>query len=189
MESTINSSEYDTNTNLRRQSTIINGMFINQNNTLLSIATDKGYKIYESYNFIQVSEDDDYQDLIGSLKIALTFYESQLVFFVGKEDNSTFLSNHLIIWDDIKKMKKGVIMLKENILDVYLNKEGIYILVRNKILVFGLNNLNYLYTIHDVDHIKTNSLYISRNSNPVVIAIIPSTRSNQLKITKCIIIK
>lgn len=187
MQSTINSSDYNIEENYIRNNIKINGMFINQNNTLLSIATDRGYKIYESYNFIQVSEDDDYQDLIGPLKIALNFYESHLVFFVGTEDNTTFLTNHLIIWDEIKKMKLGVIMLRENILDVYVNKEGIYLLVRNKILVFGIKNLNYLYTIHDVDHDKSNySLYISKNSNPVVIATIPSTRSYQLKITKCI---
>jgi len=171
----------------RRRDIVINGMFLNQNNTLLSIATDKGYKIFESYNFLQVSEDDDYQDLVGSLKIVLPFYESHIVFFVGKEHNTTFLSSHLIVWDDIKKMKIGVIMLKENILDAYANKEAIYILVKNKILVFGLKNLNYVYTIRDVDHLKTVCLYLSRNSTPVVIATIPSTRTNQLKITKCII--
>jgi hypothetical protein len=171
----------------RRSDLVINGMFLNQNNTLLSIATDKGYKIFESYNFLQVSEEDDFQDLIGSLKIALPFYESHIVFFVGKEDNTTFLSSHLIVWDEIKKMKIGVIMLKENILDAYANKEAIYILVKNKILVFGLKNLNYIYTIRDVDHLKTACLYISRNSNPVIIATIPSTRTNQLKITKCMV--
>ena len=49
----------------------INGMFLNQNNvlkffiqTLIALATDKGYRIYETYNFILLSEVDDYQDFI-----------------------------------------------------------------------------------------------------------------------------
>jgi hypothetical protein len=186
MDSTISSINHGEENIIKPSNMVINGMFINQNNTLLSVATDKGYKIYESYNFLQVSEDDEYQDFIGSLRIALTFYESHLVFFVGKEENSTFLSNHLIVWDDIKKMKIGVIMLKENIIDAYVNKEGIFLLVKNKILVFGLRNLNYLCTIEDVDHIKTSRICISKFSNPVVVATIPPWRKNQLKISKCI---
>jgi len=186
MDSTINTEDTRTDQTIRQYNHIINGMFVNQNNTMLSIATDKGYKIYETYNFLQLSEEDDYQDLIGSLKIALTFYESHLLFLVGKEDNTTYLSSHLIVWDDIKKMKIGVIILKENIIDAYVNKEAIYLLVNSKILVFGLRKLNYLCTIRDVDHLKTNSLCISRNSNPVVVATFPSTRTNQLKVSKCI---
>lgn len=163
----------------------INGIFMNQDNSLLSIATDKGYKIYESYNFLQVSEEDELQELIGALKIAIPFYESHLVLFVGKNEHSTFPQSHLVLWDDIKKLKIGVIMLKERIIDAKIFKEAIYILVPDKILIFDTRTLKYIYTIMDVDHIKTKSLYLSVNMNPVVLVNIPQTRPNQLKITKC----
>jgi len=162
-----------------------NGIFINQDSSLLSIATDKGFKIFETYNFIQISEEDEIQDLIGSLKIAIPFYESYLIMLVGKNENSIFAPNHLVIWNDIKKMKIGMIILNDKIIDAKIFKDLIYILIPQKILLFGTRNLNYIYTINDVDAIKMNNLLISADSNPNVIINIPLSRSNQLKITKC----
>jgi hypothetical protein len=163
----------------------INGIFINQDNSLVSIATDTGYKIYESYNFVQVSEDDEYQDLIGALKIAIPFYESHLVMIVGKDEDSVFPHSHVVLWDDMKKIKIGVILLKEKIFDAQITKESIFILLSNKIMIFNTKDLSYVFTIKDVDHIRTSRISISYNTNPIVCVNIPSTRSNQLKITKC----
>jgi hypothetical protein len=162
----------------------INGIFINQDNSLVSIATDKGYKIYESYNFLQVSEDDEFHDLIGPLKIAIPFYESHLVMIVGKDESSIFPHTHLVLWDDMKKLKIGVILLKEKIIDAQITKEAIFILLPNKIMIFNTRDLSYVYTIRDVDHVRTGRVSISYNTNPLVCVNIPSTRSNQLKITK-----
>lgn len=35
------------------------GMFLNQNNTLLSLATNNGYRIYETHTFKQINEVDE----------------------------------------------------------------------------------------------------------------------------------
>ena len=165
----------------------INGIFLNQNNSLLSVASKTGYKIFETYNFLQVSEDDDLQEVLGSLKIAIPFYDSQLIAFVGSDDNVTFPSTQFVIWDDIKKKKIGFIMLKnkENISDFKMTKQGIFIMIPNKILIFGLKNLNYIYSIDDINHIKSHRILISYDTNPCVLLNIPSTRSNQIKISKC----
>jgi hypothetical protein len=172
----------------KRLNCVINGLYMNQNSTLLSIATNSGYKIFESYNYFQVSEDDEIHDLIGPLKICLTLYESHVVFFVGKEENQTFPSTQLVIWDDMKRNKIGVIMLKDKIADVKVNKEAIYIMIPNKIIVFGMKTLSYICTIHDVDHLKSQKLCMSISSNPVILLHVPNTRSNQVKVTKCKII-
>ena len=164
---------------------IINGMYLNQDNSLLCIATDKGFQIFDSYNFVQLSVEDEYQDLIGPLKLAIPFYESHLVMLVGKNEFSTFPNSHLILWDDIKKLKIGVIILKEKIIDAKIFKEAIYIMITNKILIFGTRNLNFLYSINDIDHSRTQNLFISVNVNPIVIVNVPMTRPNQLKVTKC----
>jgi hypothetical protein len=172
----------------RKSKIQVNGIFINQDNSLVSAATDKGYRIYESYNFVQVSEDDEIQDLIGPLKIAIPFYESHLVMFVGKDATSTFPHSQLVIWDDIKKMKIGVILLKEKIIDAQMTKEAIFIMVPNKILIFNAKDLSYIYTVRDVDHVKSERVSISYQTNPCILVNIPLTRANQLKITKCIFI-
>ena len=104
---------------------IINGMFLNQNNTLLSLATNKGYKIFESFNLKQVSEDDEIIELIGDLKIAIPFYESNLIHFVGSDKNLSFPSTQMIVWDDNKKKKLGLIFLKDKIYSLKIQKEAI----------------------------------------------------------------
>lgn len=175
----------ETKTGRKKINCVVNGMFMNQDNSLLTIATNSGYKVFESYNFLQVSEDDEIQDLIGALKIAIPFYESHLIMFVGRDETSTFQHNQLVLWDDIKKKKIGVIILKEKIIDAKIFKEGIYIMITNKILIFDTKNLNFIFAISDVDHYKTQKLYTSIHNNPVVIVNISSSRLNQMKITKC----
>jgi hypothetical protein len=162
----------------------INAMFINQNHTLLSLATNEGYKIYESNNFIKVSEDSDIDELIGSLKIAIPFYESNLMIIVGSDSNINFPSNQLLIWNDINKKKLGVIMFKEKILDVKVSKEAFYIMLDHKIIAFSSKECKYLLSINDVS-IYSN-FYISYNINPVVLLHSCNSKPHQLKVTKCI---
>lgn len=169
----------------KKLTTTIHGIFMNQNNTLLSVATNNGYKIYESYNYLQVSEEDEFQDLIGPLKIAIPFYESSLVIFVGNDDNNVFPSNQIIVWDDLRSKKIGFIMLREKILDLQVTKEVIYVMIPDKIILFSMLTFEYVYTITDVNHIKCPKLYISLGVNPAILIHVPNSRPNQLKLTKC----
>ena len=93
------------------------------------------------YNFFQVSDDDDYQELIvnnawiirGPLKIVQLLYESNVVLFVGTEENNIFPNNQIILWDDIKKRKIGVLMFKEEIFDIKVSKTLIFAIMLNKV--------------------------------------------------------
>ena len=165
---------------------IINGMFLNQNNNLLSLATNKGYKIFESFNLKQVSEDHEIIELIGDLKIAIPFYESNLIYFVGSDLNQSFPSTQMVVWDDNKKKKLGIIILKDKIYALKIQKEAIYIQVFNKILIFDLINLSYLFTITDVNCLSSDHFVISSETNPIVLGYQPSTKMNQIKFIKSI---
>lgn len=173
-----------TNYKFRKTDYIINGMFLNEDNTLISLATDKGYKIFESYNLKQVSEDDEIIELLGDLQIAIPFYESNLVFFVGSDSNLNFPSTQVVIWDDVKRKKIGIIMLKERIYALKVHREAIYVQVFNKIIAFELKSLNYLFTLIDVNCLSSDKLLTSHESNPVVLAYQPASRLYQLKIAK-----
>lgn len=174
------------NQKFRKTDYIINGMYLNENNTLISLATNKGYKIFESYNLKQVSEDDEIIELLGDLQIAIPFYESNLVFFVGSDSNLNFPSNQVVIWDDIKRKKIGIIMLKEKVYALKVHREAIYVQVSNKILAFELKNLKFLFTLMDVNCLSADKLLTSHESNPLVLAYQPASRLYQLKIVKCI---
>jgi hypothetical protein len=175
----------DSSINTGQDKNQVNAMFINQNHTLLSLATNEGYKIYESNNFIRVSEESDIDELIGPLKIAIPFYESNLIVFVGSDSNINFPSTQLIIWNDSRKKKLGVIMFKDKIYDVKLAKEAFYIMLSDKILVFSTKECKYVLTLDDVD--MNRKFYISYNINPAVLLHNSLSKPHQLKVTKCII--
>jgi len=162
----------------------INGMFQNEDNTLICFATDKGYKIFESYNLKRVSEEDEFQELIGDILIAIPFYESNIVIFVGSDKNLNFPSNQVVIWDDVKRKKLGIIILKEKIYSVQVHKEAIYVQIFNKILAFEFTTLKYLFTLIDVNCLSSDKLLTSHNINQVVLAYQSSLRLYQFKIAK-----
>jgi hypothetical protein len=162
----------------------INAMYINQNNTLLSLATTEGYEVYESYNFQKVSEESEIQELLGSIKIAIPYYESKLMILVGSDDNINLPSSQVIIWDDSAKKKLGVIIFKEKVVNVCLSKEGIYIMIESKIIVFSMRELRYIIAINDIDTVR-HKMCISYNINPAVLVHSCSSKANQLKVVKC----
>jgi hypothetical protein len=172
----------------KNQKIIINGMFLNTDLSLLSLATDNGYRIFETYNFNLVSEVDEIQNMIGSLKIVIPFYQSNILILVGKDKNSTFSDTQLILWDDSKKKKVGVILLKEDIIvyDVKITKQAYFILLKNKILVFSVSGLKYLTTIYDIECCRgVNDKLVMTYFNPITILNKQLARNNQIKITKC----
>jgi hypothetical protein len=162
----------------------INAMYINQNNTLLSLATSEGYKIYEAYNFLKVSEDSEIHELLGSIKIAIPYYESKVIVLVGSDENTNLPPRHVIIWDDSSKKKLAVIMFKEKVTHVCLGKEAIYIMISGRILVYSFRDLKYIMSINDVQTIG-HRMCISYNINPAVLLHTSLTRPHQLKVTKC----
>lgn len=60
-------------------------------------------------------------------------YESNIILFVGSPENLNFPNNQVIFWDENKKKKIGVIILKEPVLGLRFSKEGIFVLVSNKV--------------------------------------------------------
>ncbi len=77
-----------------------------------------------------------------------------------------------------------MILLKQKIYFVKIHKEAIYVQILNKILVFELLSLKFLFAISDVNSLSNDKLLISEDMNPVVIAYQPSSRLYQLKIAK-----
>lgn len=61
-------------------------------------------------------------------------YESNILIFVGTKENTNFPENQIIVWDEIKKRKIGVLMMKESVLDLKVSKSAIFAVLRNKVL-------------------------------------------------------
>ncbi|MCQ2818827.1 MAG: hypothetical protein MJ252_16295 [archaeon] len=123
----------------------------NQDKTLLVVSTSAGYRIFEAGTFALVSEVNDFQDIIGPLSYAITLYGSQLVFFIGRDDNLTFPNNQLIVWDEIINKKIAIIFLRDPISYFYLTMKTLFVFSGTSIFVFEVCTLKYAFKIPNMN--------------------------------------
>jgi len=67
------------------------------------------------------------------LKFVDPLYESNLIAFVGSDNNFNFPSSQVVFWDDIKKRKIAMILLKEIVHSVKFCKEAVYVILKLKV--------------------------------------------------------
>ena len=83
----------------------VNNIRFNQDNTLLTLATSRGYKIFSAKTLRKVQEETELVRDLGDLKIVMTYYETSIVFFTGKKNNKKITQKELIIFNDLPKNK------------------------------------------------------------------------------------
>ena len=87
------------------------------------MATDRGYLIYTTANFMRiVSSYHEQNSPLGSLKLAIPFYQSEILFLVGNINNLIYSSNKLTIWSDKRNEMIASIAFAEEIIDVLIEK-------------------------------------------------------------------
>ena len=126
----------------------INSLRYNQDNTLFTLATSKGYKIFSTKNLKQVHEETEKVRELGDLELVLTYYSSSLVFFIPTKNNENFTKKELILFDDFsQKITFKFKSKKENINFFYIGKHAIYIALETQIIILELITLKIIYII------------------------------------------
>ena len=141
----------------------VNNIRFNQNNTLLTLATSRGYKIFSAKTLRKVQEETELVRDFGDLKIVMTYYESSIVFFIGKKNNEKVTQRQLIIFDDysqeiIYKFESK----KENIINFYVSKNAIFIALENNLVILELISMKI---IHIIENVEINNKLVSFNLN------------------------
>ena len=141
----------------------VNNIRFNQNNTLLTLATSRGYKIFSAKTLRKVQEETELVRDFGDLKIVMTYYESSIVFFIGKKNNEKVTQRQLIIFDDysqeiIYKFESK----KENIINFYVSKNAIFIALENNLVILELISMKI---IHIIQNVEINNKLVSFNIN------------------------
>lgn len=150
------------------------------------MSTNRGYKIFDLRNYLEITENNPYKDFIGPISIAQPLYRSKLIFFVGTQSNSRFKPNELILWNDEKNAVLGRIATKINfeILDVYLTWNIVFVKIKNRILVFEIASLALINIIEDL--YSHNLVSASFLFNPAIIAYVSNLNPSYIKIEKFI---
>jgi len=140
-------------------------MNYNQNNTLLVLSTNYGYRIFDVLNDFQlISTVDESQKELGPLKKAKILYKSSLIGFIGEKENERFKENTFYFYSDEYKKILSKITFSQNIKDFYISSSLLFICFLTNIYVFELHSMRY---IHNIQHCLYNEKLISIVEDPL----------------------
>ena len=126
----------------------INSMDYNQNNTLLVLSTNYGYRIFDVLNdFKLVSVVDENQKELGPLKKTKILYKSSLLGFIGMRENERFKENTFNFYSDEYKKILSKISFNQNIKDFHISSSLLFICFISNIYVFELHSMKYIHCI------------------------------------------
>ena len=129
----------------------INSIRYNQDNTLFTLATSRGYKIFSTKNLLQVQEETNTVRDFGDLNIVMTYYSSSLVFFNFTENNDKFTTKELILYDDFsEKILSSFKSKKEDIKNFYVGKYSLFIVLETQMLILELITFKIINIISNI---------------------------------------
>ena len=148
MTSNINTNDYFWN---KFPTLEINNIEFNSDKTLLIFSTNSGYRIYDSKTFTLLSNINDKQLHLGSLKKVSVFYCSYIICFLASDNNDIYKTNQIFFYSDYKNKIMSIINFQERVFTFFLTKYLIIICLWHKILIFELNTLKCIYQIINID--------------------------------------
>ena len=139
----------------------VNSIRYNQDFSLLTLGTSKGYKLFLTSNLRPAHDDTEAVNNLGDILIAMVYYKSSLVFLLPSRYNTTFSNNELIIFDDFYQKKIASFKDKsEELLNFFLSKNIVLMITLSKVIVVEL----YTFKIVDIiDNVNTMNKLLSYN--------------------------
>lgn len=135
----------------------INSIRYNQDYTILTLGTSKGYKIFLTEDMKVCQEETDVVKNLGDISIAMNYFKSSLVFFLPSKENKNFTNKEIIVFDDFYQTQIASFKEKnESILNFFLSKIVLYVVTLKNIAIVELftfkvidiiENINYSYKL------------------------------------------
>ena len=130
----------------------VNSIRYNQDYTLLTLGTSKGYKVFFTEDLKLCQEESEEIKNLGDINIAMAYYKSSLVFFLPNKDNQIFTNKEIIIYDDFYQSKISSFKVKnEEILNFFISKNSLYIITVRKIIVIELFSFKVIEIIEGIN--------------------------------------
>ena len=130
----------------------VNSIRYNQDFSLLTLGTSKGYRIFLTSNLRLAHEPTDEVKKLGDIGIAMSYYKSSLVFLLPSRYNRDFPNNELIVFDDFYQAKFASFKDKsEELLNFFISKNCIFIITLSKIIVLEFFSFNVIEIINNIN--------------------------------------
>ena len=129
----------------------INNIRYNQDNTLFTLATSRGYKIFSTKNLKQVHEETEKVRELGDLESVQTYFSSSLVFILPTKSNEIYTKKELILFDDYSQKIIFKFQSKEESINFfYVGKYAVCIALQNQMIILELMTLKIVYIIPNI---------------------------------------
>ena len=140
----------------------VNSIRYNQDFSLLTLGTSKGYRIFLTSDFELCNEETDANNNFGDISIAMVYYKSSFVFLLPSRNNKKYSKKQLIIFDDFYQTKLASFEDKhEEIINFFLSKNVLFIITVNKIIVVEIFTFKI---IEIIEKANTNKKLIAFNN-------------------------
>ena len=131
----------------------------NQDNSCFSVATETGFKIYQTYPFKGPIE----RNMNGGIGAVEMIYKSNFLAMIGGGEAPLFNNNKVVIWDENKSRFISDLKFLTNVINIKLKKDLLFVVCEDRIYIFNLNTYDAIYTIDTGKNLKG---YIAINNDP-----------------------
>ena len=133
----------------------VNSIRYNQDFSLFTLGTSKGYKIFSTSTLRLLHEPTEEVMKLGDMNIAMTYYKSSLVFLLPSRYNKDHPNNELIVFDDFYQTKFASFKDKcEEILNFFVSKYVIFIVTLSKIIVLEIFSFKVIDIINNINSLN-----------------------------------
>ena len=130
----------------------VNSIRYNQDFSLLTLGTSKGYKIFLTSNMRQVNEETEEVKNLGDISIAMAYFKSSLVFCLPSRHNQKHTNKEVIIFDDFYQAEFASLKDKsEEISNLFVSKNVLFLITLSKIIVVELNTFQVVDIILNIN--------------------------------------
>ena len=129
----------------------VNSIRYNQDYSLFTLGTSKGYRIFLTNSFKSASIESETIRSLGDLNIVMTYFRTPLVFFLANKNNQIFSRSELVVYDDFHQKKIASFKMKQvPINNFYVSKNVIFIMALNQIFVVEIISFKVIDIIENV---------------------------------------
>lgn len=115
----------------------------NQDASCIALGTNDGFRVFTTDPLKCQFERRN----LGSIAIAELLFRNQIVALVGGSENRLYPNTKVIIWDDYQLRQIDEIKLNCAVLAVKLRSDKIVVVMRNKVHIYALADLEFLDTL------------------------------------------
>ena len=134
---------------MEKSNSIINISF-NQDNSCFSLATETGFKIYQTYPFKGPYE----RKMKGGIGNVQMLYKSNFLAMLGGGKAPIYNNNKVVIWDENKTKVISELKFITKIINIKLKKDLLFVICEERIYLFNLNTYDIIDTIDTGKNLK-----------------------------------